>query len=97
MKNEAQVKYAFDKANGAELIGDIYDSIPAPIVTIYIDDTEHNDFYRIVLQKTNFGVGGLCFLNNVSSYQADFKNGKEMSLACVINKIAGGEVMRESS
>jgi hypothetical protein len=74
-----------------QIIGDIFET---GIRLITVNDSEFNDVYRIRLEKSyRFGISGLCFLSNRSSYQADFRNGTNRSLRSVINAIAGGEIL----
>ena len=62
----------------------------AGIRLITVDDAEYNDYYAISLEKSvgaAKGINGVCFYNHRPSYQADFRNGGQVKLKQVINKI----------
>ncbi len=78
---------------GEQTIGSLYRQHQESIVQLQIADEEYNDHYCVKLQKTNLGIGGMCFLNHKPSYQADFTAGGGLKLKEVINNIAGGVIL----
>ena len=69
----------------------IQDFFDAGIRLITVDDAEYDDYYAISLEKTAGavkGISGVCFHNHRPSYQADFRDGGDLKLKQVINKIA---------
>ncbi|WP_422451980.1 hypothetical protein [Endozoicomonas sp. ALC066] len=89
--NEGPIQLDFEKITDVT-IGELYRSKKEAIVNVIVNDEEYDDVFTIKLQRTNLGIGGLCFLGNQPSYQADFLSGESLKLKEVINRISGGEV-----
>ncbi len=92
MKKEITLKFS-ELKNSKETVLAIYKEHGASLLDIFVHDIEYNDMYEIRLMRTNKGIGGLCFLNGIPSFQADFKNGGSFHLKTVINNIAGGTII----
>ncbi|MBU0538531.1 MAG: hypothetical protein KKG73_08855 [Gammaproteobacteria bacterium] len=74
-------------------LGNFYDH---GILELSVKDEQFRDNYKLLIQDTNKGLSVRCFLNHQISYQADGFYGKSTQLRTVINKIAGGEVIKQN-
>ncbi len=92
--NETHIHLNFETLTNVT-IGELYRMNPESIVTVIVTDKQYNDVFTIKLQETNRGIGGLCFLNNEPSYQADFISGETYRLKKVINDISGGDAFSD--
>lgn len=72
-------------------ISDYYDH---GIAIVDVVDETYKDRYTIKLQESNLGIGALCKLNGVNSYQADRTAvARSSQLRELVNAIAAGQVI----